>query len=82
MVWHGMVAALLDSVKHQHRGYSEQSENRQRIHASPAWRDGLLSDYRRLDHPSARRYGSPNKALSDGFVFRHQTLRSAFEAIL
>src|SRR5262249_180013 len=24
----------------------------------------------------------PNKALSDGFVFRHQTLRSAFEAIL
>ena len=24
----------------------------------------------------------PNKALSDGFVFRHQTLRSAFDAIL
>jgi hypothetical protein len=24
----------------------------------------------------------PNKALSDGFVFRHETLRSAFEAIL
>jgi uncharacterized protein len=24
----------------------------------------------------------PNKALSDGFVFRHQTLRSTFEAIL
>jgi uncharacterized protein len=24
----------------------------------------------------------PNKALSDGFVFRHQSLRSAFEAIL
>ena len=24
----------------------------------------------------------PNKALSSGFVFRHETLRSAFEAIL
>ena len=24
----------------------------------------------------------PNKALSTGFVFRHETLRSAFEAIL
>jgi hypothetical protein len=24
----------------------------------------------------------PNKALSGGFVFRHETLRSAFEAIL
>jgi NAD dependent epimerase/dehydratase family enzyme len=24
----------------------------------------------------------PNKALSDGFVFRHETVRSAFEAIL
>ena len=24
----------------------------------------------------------PNKALSNGFVFRHETLRSAFEAIL
>ena len=24
----------------------------------------------------------PNKALSHGFVFRHETLRSAFEAIL
>lgn len=24
----------------------------------------------------------PNKALSRGFVFRHETLRSAFEAIL
>src|ERR1700743_2788430 len=24
----------------------------------------------------------PNKALSDGFVFRHQSVRSAFEAIL
>jgi hypothetical protein len=24
----------------------------------------------------------PNKALSNGFVFRHETLRSAFDAIL
>ena len=24
----------------------------------------------------------PNKVLSNGFVFRHETLRSAFEAIL
>jgi hypothetical protein len=24
----------------------------------------------------------PNKALSNGFVFRHETLRSAFEAVL
>jgi len=24
----------------------------------------------------------PNRALSNGFVFRHETLRSAFEAIL
>jgi NAD dependent epimerase/dehydratase family enzyme len=24
----------------------------------------------------------PNKALSSGFVFRHETLRSAFEAVL
>jgi hypothetical protein len=33
----GVVAALLERIKHQHRRHREQSEKRQRIHTSPVW---------------------------------------------
>jgi NAD dependent epimerase/dehydratase family enzyme len=52
----------------------------------PAWRAGSPAA------PHRRRFADelllgrprvlPNEAMNNGFVFRHETLRSAFEAIL
>jgi NAD dependent epimerase/dehydratase family enzyme len=66
----------LGHLSDQDRQY--QVHRRTRPPLAPA---GGVPHSRRAAAPRGQRV-LPNKALSNGFVFGHETLRSAFEAIL